>query len=77
MTNALKRIGGRGLGGVFFFGPEEAASPVRIAAEVLRLDFSRPPVSIEMLLRGFGVDPELAAELAAGIDEALGFSREA
>jgi hypothetical protein len=74
---ALDQIGGRGLGGVSFFGPEEAAMPARAAAEVRGLNFERPPISIEMILRGFGVDPELAAQLAAEIDQVFGLGREA
>ena len=75
MTAALDQIGGRELGGVSFFGPDEAADPVRVAAKVLRLNFERPAVSIEMVLRGFGVDPKFAEEVAVDIEEALGLGR--
>lgn len=77
MTTALERLGGRELGGVSFFGSAEAAYPVRVAAEVLGLGFERPVVSIEMILRGFGVDPKLAAKLAVEIDKTLGLAHEA
>ncbi len=77
VTTALKRIGGRGLAGVSYFGPDEAAGPVRTAAAVLGLAFVQPALSIELILRGFGVDPELAARVAPEIEQALGLGREA
>ena len=73
---ALDRLGVV-LGTVLYFGSESAQSPVRIAAVVRGLEFKQQVVSIEMLLRGFGVEPELAGQLAVGVEEALGLDREA
>ena len=55
----------------------ELAGPVRTAARALQVGFAQEPFSVEAILRGFGLEPGLAAELAADLEEALRLGRQA
>ncbi len=78
VTTALGRIKEReGLSRITFLGPSELSFPAQVAARVLNVKFEQESFSIEALLRSFGMEPELATELSAGLEQAIGLGREA
>ncbi len=75
VTTAFQKI--HGLSRVTYLGPLEHVYPVRVAADVLRLYFAQELFSMDAILKGFGVSPDLVSILAAGLEQSLGIGSQA